>query len=85
MDKLKKILIGAFVYSSCRDFQSEHIDDTTSEILSLFEALIKEELLKVPSDKQIKEYTLNTKYADAYYQGKFDTLMNLLRILNKEK
>ena len=50
-----------------------------------FENLIKEQFKKIPSDKQIKKAKVNIKYANAFYQGKFDVLMDLLIEINKEK
>lgn len=59
----------------------EHIDDIIIEIEQLennnFANTIKELLKKIPSDNSLNEY--GSKYASAYYQGRFDVLMDLLR------
>lgn len=59
----------------------EHIDDIIIEIEKLenevFVNTIRELLKKIPSDDLLNEY--GSKYADAYYQGRFDVLMDLLR------
>lgn len=47
--------------------------------------IIRKKLKELPTTEEIKKAEINIKMANSYYQGKFDILLDLLRILKKEK
>lgn len=69
------------------DFIDEVIIEKDLEMIGFknkkFKNLIKEKLNQIPFYEEIIKGKVNFKYADSYYQGKFDVLMDLLRSLKK--